>query len=587
MRRALAIAISISALFYLALGGGSTEVVAGPPQNCGITTLDGTIDVSVLEDGLALKCGPGERIRTRDRFAEAEPGRKQRRRPLLSFFSIADVQLADEESPLRGEWADKCEDHPFESAFRPQETMVPHLLNGHIRAANAIAKKGSPVLDDDFDFAIGLGDLADNNQLNELRWIIDIFDGKQLINPDSGDEGYDGVQARDPEGAPEDPLTSPVKGESIIELANEPFWATGLRPDGRLPWYSLPGNHDVKVQGTVPNEAGWRQFAEQWAVGSLKVQDLPPDQQQDACEDPAGNFGDPDWYSNLPDGTTQPVPPDPKRRLLSREDWVQQHFKTTGLPDGHGYDHNRCRTRKGDLLERACYSFTKGRFHFIGVDTNPHEGFEGGNVDRPQFRWLRRELKAHSTKYFKIDGDVVKNENGRNKLIVVFTHHTIGSTDNEETPNAMNGRDLRRLLLRFPNVIMHANGHTHQNKIWGRENREWDHGYWEVNTSAIADLPHQSRTIEIADNRDGTLSIFAVVFNALVAPDPRTIDWKADDPTDEVALGGAEATSNENWFASAATELGFYDPQGDLTRIGRRGDRNVELLLPAPAWFRN
>ncbi|MGH2729615.1 MAG: hypothetical protein ACRDJI_03295, partial [Actinomycetota bacterium] len=279
MKRVLSI-LATAGVIGVALPAGVGESAA--PPDCGLTTLDGTIDFSVVEEGAVLKCGPGEPIVVREKLGKAHDGRAQRRTPLLSFFTIADVQLADEESPLRGEWADKCFQHPATAAFRPHETMVPHLLNAHVRAANAIATEGSPVLDDDFSFAIGLGDLADNNQLNEIRWIIDLFDGNKLVNPDSGEgeegDGYDGVQGNDPRGAPSasDPLESPVEGETILDLANEPFWAAGFRPGGtRLPWFSLPGNHDVKVQGTIPNESGWRDAADAYAHGSLKRTDYP------------------------------------------------------------------------------------------------------------------------------------------------------------------------------------------------------------------------------------------------------------------------------------------------------------------------
>lgn len=206
---------------------------------------------------------PGQKLVRRDKFAAAKPGRAKRRRTLTSFVTIADIQLADEESPLRAEWADKCEEHPATAAFRPHETLVPALMNAHVKAASRIIASGSPVLDDSIDFAIGLGDLADNNQYNEIRWVIDIFDGRQLVNPDSGDDGYHGFQPTDPEGAHSDPLTSPVEGLSLRELGNEPFWAHGLRHAGGrpFPWYSIPGNHDLKVQGTVTNTDDWRSTA--------------------------------------------------------------------------------------------------------------------------------------------------------------------------------------------------------------------------------------------------------------------------------------------------------------------------------------
>ncbi|HJR44323.1 MAG TPA: hypothetical protein VJ927_01830, partial [Actinomycetota bacterium] len=189
------------------------------------------------------------------------------------------------------------------------------------------------------------------------------------------------------------------------------------------------------------------------------------------------------------------------------------------------------------------------------------------------------------------------------KLIVLWTHHTISSTRNTGTlsapeehgapegaphSDAKTGDELKDLLLHHPNVILQASGHTHQNKVWAHEDTELGTGYWEINTSAIADSPHQSRTIEIADNGDGTLSIFGIVFDAAVGPDARDIHWTEDDPTDEAALAAEHghthdhANVNEDWLASFGREVGFYDPQADLTKVGAPEDRNVELLIPAP-----
>ena len=635
-------------------------------DDCGLTTLDGTIVVGA--DG-TLECGPGQEIVVRTELADPSPERVQNRRSLLSFGAIADVQLADEESPLRGEWADKCESgSPISnSAWRPQEAFVPHLLNAHIKALDAIAAAGSPVLGDDLDLVVGLGDLADNQQLNEIRWIIDLFDGDTFLNPDTGNDpvlggdGYDGVQAQDPEGSGA-PLPGPEQGgppvdddsdptvldeQTLLDLANEPFWAQGLRVgDLQIPWYSLPGNHDVKVQGTIDDDAkAWRDMVRRYAIGHTKLMELAPDYQARLCR--ALTEGDQVLFQSVmmdilsnPEraGTTRIVPSDPDRLPLYRSDeakgpgdaescfvltqldgcdssWIEEHFNTTGLPVGHGYGEGRCTDAEGNLLARACYAFEHGDFLFVALDTNPSEGLESGNIDGPQFEWLERTLREHSTNYFDETGQPLSNEGVTDKMVVVLTHHTISSTDNlglyssaegEGAPDlpleneAHDGEDLKELLLRYPNVILQASGHTHQNKIWAHRNDELGTGYWEINTSAIADAPHQSRTIEIADNGDGTLSIFGVVFDAAVAPDPRDIHWTGDDHTHELDLTAnhthghehphehPEVTQNvnEDWLASFGREVGFYDPQdGFASGFGPWGspaDQNVELLIRAP-----
>ena len=628
---------------------GAQEAVPAPNEACGLTTLDATIELA--PDG-TLQCGPGHELVVREDLATASLDRAEGRTPLASFFAIADVQLADEESPARGEGADPCYPSPgiSSSAHRPHETMVPHLMNAHIRAANAIAAAGSPNLGDDFDFLVGLGDLADNQQYNEIRWIIDILDGGRLIDPDTGNDlvlggnGYDGPQAGDPTGANDRTPDDFGAGlpDSVLELANEPFWATGFRASNdlaaeRLPWYSLPGNHDVKVQGTLPDELtgqnhddmkAWRAVYRAYYTGHAKVafQDLPPERKQKLCaafeeqdqalfieamteilSDPVGSAGHKIVAadeSRMPLYRSQEIkqPGDeeaclaaatPARALASdicRSSWIDEHRVTDGIPVGHGYGtadddgSPRCRDENGALLERACYSFTEGLFHYIALDSNPPEGAETGSIDPAQFEWLEREMIANSTRYFDADGGEVVNEAGTDRLIVVLAHHPSDSMGMEFQPvsNDKDGEEFRELLLRFPNVILNANGHTHQNKIWARENNELGTGYWEVNTSAIADYPTQSRTIEIADNHDGTLSIFGTVFDALVPPSAADVDWAIDDPTDEVALGGAETAINEDWLASWGREVMFYDPQGNLTKLGEPEDRNVELLIESP-----
>ncbi|HWC13690.1 MAG TPA: hypothetical protein VG929_03755 [Actinomycetota bacterium] len=594
---ALGLAASVAAVVPVAVPQQTAAAPTSP--TCGLTTLQGTIAFSqeAREAGKPLTCGPGRALKVRNRLQYPKPGRAQRRQHLATFFTIADVQLADEEAPARAEWSDKCERTPFGgSGFRPHETMVPHMLNAHLEAASAIAQRGGPILKKPFQFAIGLGDLADNMQYNEIRWIIDLFDGNKLVDPDSGKDdaivsgadGYDGVQREDPVGATDPPVASPVEGERILDLANEPFWAHGLRPGAaRIPWYTLPGNHDVKVQGTAPNSRAWLEFIDTYNRGHSKIQEgLDPEDQQRACE---GGMSDPGFYQSIftNPGYSRPVPADDRRRLLKdRHEWAREHFKTTGLPKGHGYNEDRCRNKKGKLLARLCYAFDRGPFRFIGLDSNPDEGLETGNIDDPQFKWLKRELIANSKVYFNAKGKKVRNRNGRNRLIVVFAHHPVVAMHNEETEGGHTGHEFKNLLLRFPNVIVNANGHTHQNKIWPRANKKLGTEYWEVNTSAIADYPTQSRTIEIADNNDGTLSIFAVVFNAAVEIDPRTIDWSAHDDTHETDHG-AERNINEDWLASFGQEVLFYDPQQDLTKIGKPRHQNVELVLKAPRWFSN
>ena len=58
------------------------------------------------------------------------------------------------------------------------------------------------------------------------------------IDTDSGADGYDGVQGNDPAGRGDVP--TPVSGQRVLDLANEPFIAKGLKRPTALPCRGTP-----------------------------------------------------------------------------------------------------------------------------------------------------------------------------------------------------------------------------------------------------------------------------------------------------------------------------------------------------------
>ena len=110
------------------------------------------------------------------------------------------------------------------------------------------------------------------------------------------------------------------------------------------------------------------------------------------------------------------------------------------------------------------------------------------------------------------------------------------------------------------------NGHTHKNTGARPHPRPSGGGLWEINTASHIDWPQQSRLIEIADNQDGTLSIFTTM-----------VDHAG--PTSY-----AGNTSDTVRLASLGRELAANDPQNrtDSGR-GQLADRNVELLVTKPS----
>ena len=141
---------------------------------------------------------------------------------LLNFFTISDIHITDKESPnqliyLQHRYPTLPVGASLHSGIMPYTT---HVLDAAVQTVNALHKQ-NPI-----DFGLSLGDACNSTQYNELRWFIDVMDGK-VITPSSGAH----------------------LGADTIDY-QKPYKAAGL--DTTIPWYQTLGNHDHFWIGSIP-----------------------------------------------------------------------------------------------------------------------------------------------------------------------------------------------------------------------------------------------------------------------------------------------------------------------------------------------
>jgi metallophosphoesterase (TIGR03767 family) len=525
----------------------------------------------------------GEPTLLRDELSDGATRGAGSRNALAAFTQLTDMHILDAQSPARVEFLDRFNDpgnplassSPFSSAYRPWEMLTAHVAEAMVQSLNSLG--GAPVTGRPIDFTISTGDNADNTQYNELRWHIGLLDGGP-IRPDSGNPNkWEGIGDKadydtsywHPDGAPL--LSKPDNyrarygyptAPGLLDACRQAFTATGIN----TPWYSVFGNHDGLVQGTVPSLG----VIGAVATGALKVTGLPLGIDVAALLARLGAGDATALAALLTLGPAKLVTPDKNRRMLTQKQTVAEHFNTSGTPVGHGY------TPQNLTDGTAYYSFNApdptGPVHCISLDTVNLNGYSDGSITTKQLAWLTQELMANSARYLDASGQWVTG-NGADKLIMIFSHHTVATMGNVIGLDRVNGTTVRDLLLRFPNVVAWVNGHTHHNDVapHGRPvGTAVGGGFWEINTASHVDWPQQSRVVELVDNGDGTLSIFGTIVDHAAPP-----GWPTH-PSTPLEL------------AALARELAMNDPQRDAetaVRDGKRGtltDRNVELLMRKP-----
>ncbi|HWM54968.1 MAG TPA: hypothetical protein VNO20_06230 [Solirubrobacterales bacterium] len=601
----------------------ATAATAAPSDTEGQTTLEQRVVPAAPGAYRFLQLGEGEPYTVRQELGTAGEGRAETRTSLVYFGQLSDFQLADEESPARVEIVDPLStplNLPFGSAWRPWEALNPQIDEAMIRQVNLFTTE-SPVADGSgarraMDLSIVTGDSADSQQLNETLWVRTLLEGG-LLNPNSGVNKktyshllcpnllvpgaaeaarYTGVQDYDdyfegtfPEfydpDSPAGPHAAWPKYPGLMDKAQQAFEASGVD----IPSYVAFGNHDALVQGNAAANLAF----EQVATGCLKPMGPVPNP-ENAPALLAALLNPTNLLSTL---LTNPknliiVPGDPKRQFVSKKQY-KDIFKKGSQEDGHGFDFVDPAQESASKGAAGYYAWSPAPgMRFISVDTVAEAGTivtpngsttSDGNIDDPQFKWLKGQLEAATA---------------ADELVVIFAHHapeslTADAAD-ELAPLCLladaHGHDINpgcdldprssqpihlqadavNLLHQFPNAIAWVAGHSHDNVVNPFPNPGGKGGFWSIRVAAEADWPQQSRLLEVFDNEDGTLSIFGTILDH--------VGQSAAPPAGTPASG-----MDLNDLASAGRTMSFNDLQsGAPIGEGQADDRNVELLLPDP-----
>ena len=507
-----------------------------------------------------LLAGPGETYIPRYDLIgkKADSARANRRRSLAYLGHMSDIHIIDPQSPARLEPLQEMSPTLWQGAARPQDTMTVQV-QAQMVAAMAAARY-SPLTGAPMAAMFNTGDSADMISQAELRWYIDVMDGKE-VTPNTGVAGeYDGPQAwaeasyayhpDDPAGDRFGPYGFPTIPGVLAAAVNQKVASPGMP----VPWYAVYGNHDTLYYGTFPIDAGLRSLA----LGGKK----PAVQEALAANYFSGWASDPTVLGRLQHMITtqfgsqagmRDVAADPQRELFTQLAFMEAHFQTetTPGPVGHGFTRENLDTGK-----TYWWADVGSNLRLFGLDTCNQVTGAYGAVPQEQFDWLQDELgKARDL----------------NKMAIVLSHHNSLTLENgamavggPEDP-LIHADQFIDMLLQFPNLIAWCNGHTHINTITAHPRGDGTGGFWEITAASCVDFPQQQQLLEVADNKDGTISIFTTVLDH-----SSPAEWEQGDFSQTGLASLSRQLASNDWVANP------------LMRMGSPLDRNTELLLPAP-----
>lgn len=491
--------------------------------------------------------GPGWKRVVRSELAAPKSGRAGRRTALAAFVQFTDLHLTDVQHPLRLEYLRAHDPH----AWRPQEALTVPGAVSLVERVNAL--RGAPVTGTPLHFVMTTGDNTDNNAHSELEWFMKVMSGGR-ITPDSGDpRHYEGVQNSGLKlyWQPGSTVRDGDKAVGFPRLAG--FLAAAIRevrsPGLNLPWYSTVGNHDALPLGCHGSHGD--PYLAEAAIGGRKLMSVTAAEArklQDAVKqatDPRGTgYRD---FLKAHARSMRSVTPDEKRAPYTQADYLKAHLDPAyqGLgPAGHGYS-------SANLDAGTQYYAFRVSEDVVGIslDTTDPGGHYEGSLGTAQLNWLRKTLKDNQDSY-----------------VVVFSHHTSRTMTNTRPDPAHpgerrhTGAEVVSALAAHPNVLAWVNGHVHKNVVTPHQ-ASGGRSFWEISTASHIDHPQLARIVELADNKDGTISVFTTLIESAA---PHRTDY---------------GDLSQTGLAALYRELAYNAPGAHRTLAGDAGDRNTELVL--------
>ncbi len=433
-----ALAATATGALLASCGGGNTARTGSG------STLESTW-VDPLGVG-ALSRGPGEPLLARTDLGP----RAHHEQPLATLVHITDAHVLDASSPARVPFLARL-GPPFQSTFRPHETLTTQVLAGAIRSINRLRP----------DAVIQGGDLIDNAQSNELTNALNVLERGVIGQPP-----YYGVQLADNA----DPfyyrpdLDAP-RHPGLLQRATHPFRSPGLTR--KTTTFPVLGDHDILVQGEIAPTTETRALA----TGNRALWELPPGlqlpKQQEAL------------LANSPDGPITPTLVNGflAQALAAPKKPVPADRARSEMDAGEVV----ARLSQGRIEPTLDYAADIGQgLRLIVLDLARRAGGSGGLVRPDQPAWLTQELRAANDKW-----------------IIAVSHQPLAGSEG--------GEQLLSLLDQHPRVIAALSGHTHRNQITARPTQTG--GYWLINTASLIDYPQQARALRVMATEGGGVAI--------------------------------------------------------------------------------
>jgi 3',5'-cyclic AMP phosphodiesterase CpdA len=441
----------------LAAGGAGVALPGCGTSGSSRRAASGSTLESTWRDPLGvgvLSAGPGEPLIARHELGPAAAATGV----IATLAHVTDAHVLDASSPARVTFLDRL-GPPFQSTFRPQETLTTQVLAGAARAVRALAP----------DAVIQGGDLIDNAQANELIHALTLLRGG-AVSPGSGRYGYYGVQlASDPDPFYYRPDIDAPRHPGLLQRAVREFRSVGVRSTV----YPVLGDHDILVAGEIRPTPETQALA----VGGKALWELPPGLTSTPGVGSLTTTASPDgpprpqivsqFLAQALAGPKVTVPADRSRWELSSNQAVTRLAGRTG--------------GLGNVPRTLDYVVDiSPQLRLIVLDLARRDGGSGGLVRPGQPGWLEAQLATAAERW-----------------VIVVSHQPL--------PGTSGGDQILALLDRHPRTIAALSGHIHRNQI---EPRFTDTGgYWLVSTASLIDYPQQARALRVIATRGGGVAI--------------------------------------------------------------------------------